>query len=58
MALAALQTVAARPPRGSAAELVKGVNRTKIGTAMAPDRNLLDRKILEVATGSIDFVAT
>jgi len=33
----------------------QGVNRTKIGRAIAPDANLLDRKILDAATGSIDF---
>jgi len=42
----------------SPTELVEGVNRTKIGTPMAPVAKLLDRKILDVATGSIDFVVT
>ena len=37
----------------SPTELVEGVNRTKIGTPMAPVAKLLDRKLLDVATGSI-----
>jgi len=45
-------------PRASPAELVEGVNRAKVGTAIAPVAKLPDRKMLDAATGRIDFVAT
>ena len=38
--------------------MVEGVNRTKIGTPMALVAKLLDRKILDAATGYFDFVVS